>query len=294
MSYDDQDGYRVWTAVYGQGTGLILEERTVSVSGALALYHRVAIDTPPATPTATLGGTVVLITTSERQDSGYTVYDYRWAEGNGQTTITTQGREDGSIVATVTTFTATATPPDDPISGYCTELTADVEAGYVRNRATFIKPPVSTIYRKQVQFRMPGFAFFVGTQLTLQPPSTMDLLASVTVDFEESQVTTAPFSVNRGTSFNESYTTRPTDETASITQAQQKALSDYLSNGVSGGGSGLYNGLDCITYEYATTMSDPADLPTGDTTIHVDNDSYLTAIDGTKVYRRSVTVVDLP
>ncbi len=294
---DVENGTIIYDYQWAEGEGLVTDEKTIQDSGVLVIYHRRSYGTAPTTPSATIGGTVTLFETSVEIQGGYTVYDYRWAEGKGQASISTSGREDGSIVYTVTDYAVGATTPAYPGSGtaYLVELEQTPANGHYVNRAKYIKPPATTTFKKQVQFRMPGVAYFIGTQLTLQPPSNQDLLADVEVSYGTSQDTSTPFSLNFGTSFNYTYKTTATADSPSQVVSGQDALTDYVSEGISGSGTdSIYNGILCDTWEYATTLSDPGDLPTGVTVIHVDNDLYLTATDGTQVFRRAVTSYDFP
>lgn len=80
----NQDGYRVWTATYAKGgSGIVASTTDTQNGGKLVIYRRTALGDVPTTPTATIGGTVTSINQSSRNDSGYVIYDYSWAEGVG-------------------------------------------------------------------------------------------------------------------------------------------------------------------------------------------------------------------
>ena len=80
----NQDGYRVWTASYAKGgSGIVASTTDTQNGGKLVIYRRTAIGAVPTTPTATIGGTVIQINQASRNDSGYVIYDYSWAEGLG-------------------------------------------------------------------------------------------------------------------------------------------------------------------------------------------------------------------
>ncbi len=92
----DQDGYRVWTAVYAKGgSGVVASSNDVQNAGKLVIYRRSSIGAAPTTPISTIGGTVTSIAESSRTDSGYTVYDYSWAEGVGIVAERIQYRDGG-------------------------------------------------------------------------------------------------------------------------------------------------------------------------------------------------------
>jgi len=82
-NYQDQDGYRIWNATYAKGAGVINVSTDTRLGGKLIAYHKVGLGSVPATPTATIGGTVTLISSDSRNADGYVVYDYRWVEANG-------------------------------------------------------------------------------------------------------------------------------------------------------------------------------------------------------------------
>lgn len=92
---EDQDGYRAWTAVYAKGTGQVVNDVDIRNSGKLKIYHRVSLGAAPTTPTATIGGTVNVVTQNIRKDSGYDIYDYVWAEGIGIVAERIQYRDGG-------------------------------------------------------------------------------------------------------------------------------------------------------------------------------------------------------
>ena len=104
---EDKDGYRVWTVTYGYGVGLILDESTTNNAGGLVTYHRVQFGSAPSTPSATIGGTVTLFSSETRNADGYIIYDYRWAEGDGEISrnfINAQGGAVSFDPATPTAF----------------------------------------------------------------------------------------------------------------------------------------------------------------------------------------------
>lgn len=283
-----ESGVTIYEYTWAEGEGLVIDDKDIRAGGSLVVYHRLSLAVVPTTPSATIGGTVAVFEISTRQEDGYAVYDYRWAEGKGRSAIVTRGREDGSIIFNVIEAGAAAATPTYPGSGtgYLTELENTGDTGYYVNRATYIKLPATDTFRKQVNFRMPGLAYFIGTQLILQPPTEQFILASVAVSYDTLQDTTVPWTVKLFASFSDAYT--PTGASAPITHCE--GLGDYLAGGsTSSGTSSSYQGIPCDSWVYILTGSTPSGLPTGATTIHVDNDPYLTDITGAVVYRRAVT-----
>ncbi len=241
-------------------------------------------------PIATPSG-MVLISVGYEDDTGYRLWTAVYAKGTGTVVTRVYGREDFSLVYEVTSLGAASATPAYPGSGtaYLVSLTHDVDSGYFINRATYIKPPPTTAFRKQRVFPMPGLAYFVGTDLILQPATEQTLLATETVSYDVTQDTTTPFSVTKWAGFTETYT--PTDTGIAINN--QFGLNGYLATGTTIFGSGTYKGVDCSAYTATRFASSPTSLPTGTTTIGVMNEAYLTDINGVVVFRRTVTTVSL-
>ncbi len=91
----DQDGYRVWTSVFAKGTGTVVNDKDLKNGGKLIVYHKVALGSVPSTPIASIGGTVVSISQNQRNENGYVIYDYTWAEGIGIVSEKIQYRDGG-------------------------------------------------------------------------------------------------------------------------------------------------------------------------------------------------------
>lgn len=306
VDQQDAEGYKVWTVTYGFGDGLVVDDSTISASGALVIYHRIALGSAPSTPSATIGGTVTLFETATRNADGYEIFERRWAEGDGQASITTRGEQDGAIVYTVTDYSVAASTPAYPGSGSNTlvSLTQKPEGGYFVNTATYVKWPATVTFRKMMSFLYPGLAAFSGAPVlfNMTPPVTMSILASVEVSYDTSQITTTPWTVESWAKLNTQwipYTnpgvsptpgSPPADTTTGPPQGNSESLGGYIA-----GASGIsdtdefFNGVFVATYSATLSASTPSARPTGSTTIAVDNDPYLVSTSGTVVYRRMVT-----
>jgi hypothetical protein len=265
-----------------------VDETTVQAVNALVTYHRVEYGAAPATPSATIGGTVTLFDTSVSQGDGWVRYDYRWVEGDGQSSITTRGQGDGSLDYTVVTFTAAATTPAYPGSGtaYLVSLSQEPENGYFRNTAVYTKPPATATLNQTTSFEKPGNAVFTGSppQLVLTAPVTMTILAEVEISYGTTQLTDVPFTVTAPATFYETYT--PTDTGIAVTSTQ--AMGRYLAgaSGISGTNS-VYNGILCDEWEATLGSSTPSSFSSGLKVLKTENEIYLVATDGTIVYRRT-------
>ena len=94
------EGYTLYSAEFYEGVGTVIATKKQSNQGKLVTYRRVALGAAPTAPSATLGGTVVLIDDETREDSGHTVYDYTWAEGKGVVATREQQRPGGLKLVT--------------------------------------------------------------------------------------------------------------------------------------------------------------------------------------------------
>ena len=295
VEYTDQQGYRLWTAQYAKGTGLISDEQEIHEGGKLIVYKRTAINAVPATPSATIGGTVTLVDdevqNGTRIEDGTKIYRRVWHEANGTVDNTNTGMADGAIIYRVTTLTAGATTPAYPGSGtaYLVGLKNEARDGYYMNEATYHKPPATQTRRDTIEWQRPGLASFTGTQLTLSPPSTRTLLASVEVSYDVTQDTTVPWEVESYASFVFSYVTTadPGAGLGSQAVSGQKGLGGYLSGATGISGAGYYNGIHCDSYSAVLVSSIPSTRPTGATVLRVMNEPYLTDLTGVVVWKRT-------
>lgn len=289
----DDTGYRMWVGHYERADGLVINEKTISETGALVVYHRVAYGTAPTAPAATIGGTVTLFQDDTSQQDGYVRYERRWAEANGQSDYTVEGQSDGAVIYTVVTFSAAPAIPAYPGTGtaYNTRLQQKTNAGYVTNIAVWHKIPATQTFRKKINFTKPGSAVIGGSpiQLVYNEPVTMSLLAEIEVSYDESQITDAPFTVEAYATLYFTYT--PTD--TGITVSGTKALGGYLA-GASGdsGTNSAFNGILCDSWSYQLGSSTPSSFSLDEKVLDVDNDPYLTDIDGTVVFRRTKVSYD--
>lgn len=84
---EQRDGYTITTDTYYSVTsdGYVTNDaQETRNGGALVMHHSVRIGSAPATPSAAIAGTVTLISANTRQEEGFTIYDYTWAEGVGE------------------------------------------------------------------------------------------------------------------------------------------------------------------------------------------------------------------
>jgi hypothetical protein len=282
--------------VLGNGIGLGIEygqsiTEGVTTGTTTTTIRQISDLTVVSNPITTPSGQV-LIRINYEDDAGYRLWTGVYVKAVvGTVDIQTEGREDGSLVYDITALGMAVAIPAYPGSGtgYNTSKSSVIRDGFYVNRATWVKPPPDTTYRQQQEFKMPGLAYFVGTDLILQPGAVMQLLGSLAVTFSTSQVTTDPFFVKQWAGFIETYI--PVGGSA---VNNQFGLNGYLATGNSSSGTGLYKGVDCSSWSYQRFASDPTALPSGTIVVGVRNDPYLTDVNGTVIFKRSVMSITIP
>ncbi len=269
---------------YGQSLDEGVTAGTTTTTMRYVTAQTVSVN--PFTPPA---GTV-LIDIGYEDESGYRLWTAVYVKATGTVTVDTDFRNDGSIAYTVTTLSMADATPSYPGSGtgYNVSLRHVKRDGYIENVGVWIKPPPTVAYSRQIQFPYPGLAYFVGTDLVLQPGTTRELLALVTVSFGTTQDTTTPFSITTWGGFIETYT-----PVGGAAVNNQFGLNGYLCAGVTLSGAGTYKGVNCSAYYAQRFASVPTSLPSGTTTVSVENEPYLTDINGVMIFRRSVTTASL-
>lgn len=294
QAFEDVEGYRIWTTVWGKGAGLAVDESTVNKVGALVLYHRVGFGSAPTPPAPTIGGTLVQIQKSSRNAEGYQIFDYRWAEGNGTSSSITYSESDGAIMSVVTELSNAKVTPSYPGTGgtaYLVKLEQTAEEGYYVNMAVYKLPPATDAVPKQINnFKYPGFIDILSgpSGLRYVPPVDMNILATETTSYSTSPTTTPAFTVKAWATVAINYV--PTNQSSpKQTVSQQKAATSYLAGATSDSDTNsVFNGIPCDSWEYQIGSSTPSAPPTGSTILEVQNDLYLVDITGTKVYRSRV------
>lgn len=113
INKDDQDGYRIWTAIYGSGTGVVISSIELRNNGKLVIYSKTSINETPDAPSPTISGTVVLVSSSNRHDrfhEGVILYEATWAEGNGVIGNSIRMRTDGLREQTIVSLGTRVAP----------------------------------------------------------------------------------------------------------------------------------------------------------------------------------------
>ena len=181
VDYADQDGYRVWNGVYAKGAGTVSSSTDTRDGGKLVIYRKSALGSAPSAPSATIAGTVTLISDTSRNDAGYVVYERTWAEGVGEVsrdTRYTQSTDQGTTGATVisirhlTATSVTTNPISTPPGTALISVDYADQDGYRVWTATYAKG--TGVVSKRVQFREGGLRIETWESLgTAYDASTM-------------------------------------------------------------------------------------------------------------------------
>lgn len=288
VDVQDENGYRIWVATYGFGAGLILDETDIKNYGTLIIYRRVSLGSPPAEPTPSIpGSTLELTHTSVKNADGYLIYDYSWYEGDGRTRLSVDARPDGSLVYDITTFSAGSaayTVPAYPGSGtaYLVSTDEELTEGFVVNRAKYIKPPPDFSFYDTVKWTVPGLALAANPP-TFDPPITRTLRATIAVAFSTTANANTPYTINRWAQYSEIYTRSDTGDTFSTV----RSLDGYVGNSTVTVTGGTFRGIPVTTAVAQVYGSDPTTQPSGSTILSAEAEKYLTAIDGTTVWKNT-------
>jgi len=239
-----------------------------------------AITTNPVTqPTS-----FVLFAVEVTDEAGFRMWETKSGFGGSTNNVLVDVRTeaDGAIIYTYQSKTLAAATPSYGGAGTAplVKITNERGNGFFTNTAVYHKLPASVGFRKMVKFLYPGLASFSGAPVLygLIPPVTMDILATVTVDYDTTQVTTAPFTVSAYAKLNVSwipYTnpgiaptpgSPPADTTTGPPQGYAESLGGYLA-----GASGItdddqyFNGVFVATYSATLSASTPSTRPSGAT-----------------------------
>lgn len=208
VTVDDSDGHRIWTGMYAAGTGTISTEKEIRNNGKLVIYTLTAINAAPSAPSATIGGTVVLIGATQRNgtrfEDGTIIYEYKWAEGIGlisqKITIRTDGLREQTYVSLGTKQT--------PTPGIVILDESEEMEGVTRYTVTAMQsasggdPTTATLtLPRRVPFTYPGRAKaysatgtngFTVVDMYFSPPVDTEVDANVAIVYQSSSSITYP------------------------------------------------------------------------------------------------------
>jgi hypothetical protein len=237
----------------------------------------------------TLSGSVLVGQDVSEQD-GHRIWTTTWVKGLGAAGISIRVREDSSIIYTVTDFAASATTPAYPGSGtaYLVQLDQEPNSGYFVNRATYIKLPPDYTRPIQVEFRKPGL-IVAANPPTITPPCSLDLIGTETVSYSTSQNAAVVYKISSYCSVYEIYK-------RSLDGAEFSKVDDtpgYLGSSTLVGTNTVYRGISVLSFNVTVSASSPTTLPTGVQTVRVECEKYLTATNGTVIWRNSTVTADV-
>ena len=294
-----QDGYTVWRVTYAKGVGLVVTTNDVRQGGKLVLYRRVALGSAPSAPSATIGGTVTTTGTGYREEAGYKVYDYTWAEGQGAIADEKIPRTDGLLewhrtILSADTLPITASDFDTTwkptANAVLYQLRPSLQDGYTVSEAAWMvaadgtsAPTAATVtLPRTVSFTVPGLAAAANPP-TFQPPITRRLKATVYITYSTTANTDSLYSVTAWAQFFESYTRK--DDGRQYNEV--KALDGYVGSSSYSASNTTYRGIDVSAVVSSVSGSTPTSLPSGATVLEVDAEVAFVKYDGTIYYRNT-------
>jgi len=321
----DQDGYRIWSAIYAKGTGTIVTDLESRNGNKLRIYHRVALGAAPTAPLPTIGGSVTLVSQNVRKDSGYDIYDYTWAEGIGIVAERIQYRDGGLRLINREIF---LTPGATDYSAY-SPTGIEVDSGYTegegvrRFSVTWMQtsaggsPTVgaSLFFASKVPFTFPGRAkaysevFTVGSYTFHR---AYDVYLSPPIQTLVDGYTQVSYTTNNAAP-SATYTLwNPTDWAtmrakwigwANSPRSKVEALRGYIAvnSGVNGVASGSGTDTSVLgdrvyaSTDWSIVLSGGPSSPEGNTyTLNIEKTPAFTDTAGVQYYRVTETYASIP
>ncbi len=284
----NQDGYRIWTAVWAKGTGMVSSESS---------YGEAGLETMTQTHLIANGGTAPawtqVINKSAREEDGYEIHTGTFintGDTSAKVEETDEARPDGSLVKRfqwwIVGAPATAQPYTSPSGYYKVAAAERKERGEVITHTdTWIKPPPTRTCKKRTSIQLPGsFSLSSSDGLKLFAGAERTLAADMTVAFSTTSEVPTIWHVMQWPSFYISYKNTETGQWESDTATLR---------GISGSGSiaGATSYMGRAVSNFIGGVSGYVDSagtatgPTGLTVLDADSEPYLTDLSGTVVYR---------
>lgn len=209
ISYEEGDGYRIWSADYGQGQGTISLEHEYLNNGKLVRYKKTEINSAPSAPAPTIGGTVVLISATQRNgtrfENGTIVFDSTWAEGLGLVEQKITVRSDGTREQTYVSLGTRQAPASgsivldesEELSGvtkYTVTAMQSAAGGAVTGATAVVNRFVPFKYPGRAKpYKYTGTNGFIILDIYLDPPIETEITATVTTTYQTSNTLSLPF-----------------------------------------------------------------------------------------------------
>lgn len=323
----DQDGYRVWTAIYAKGTGTVVTDVDIRNSGKLKVHHKVALGSAPTTPSVTIvGATMNVVSQNQRNDSGYIIYDYTWAEGLGIVSERIQYRDGGLRLLNRDIFLAqgsTNYTAYTPTYGIEVDVSYSEGEGIRRYSVTWIQsndgtnPLTNPVlqFSSKVPFTYPGrakayYASFTSGAYTshkaydvfLSPP--IQSLIDATTKIYYTSINTSP---------SPTYTLWNPTEWATMRakyigwsnspRSRVEGLKGYIASNSGASGTSSGSGTDIsvmgdrvyASTDWSITLSGGPSDPSGSTlTLNIEQVPAFTKTDGTQYYRVTEVYATIP
>jgi hypothetical protein len=323
----DQDGYRVWTAIYAKGTGTVVTDVDIRNSGKLKVHHKVALGSAPTTPSVTIvGATMNVVSQNQRNDSGYVIYDYTWAEGLGIVSERIQYRDGGLRLLNRDIFLAqgsTNYTAYTPTYGIEVDVSYSEGEGIRRYSVTWIQsndgtnPLTNPVlqFSSKVPFTYPGrakayYASFTSGAYTshkaydvfLSPP--IQSLIDATTKIYYTSINTSP---------SPTYTLWNPTEWATMRakyigwsnspRSRVEGLKGYIASNSGASGTSSGSGTDIsvmgdrvyASTDWSITLSGgPSDPSASTLTLNIEQVPAFTKTDGTQYYRVTEVYATIP
>lgn len=323
-----QDGYLLWTVIYGKGAGTIVSTNELRNGGKLVIYRRVALGAAASDPGATIGGTVTSTEATIRESDGVKVYENTWAEGYGVIGEQTQQRDGGLRLVTRVSLGSAYDASYMKPAGILLAKDGDLLDGYNRYTVTVMQaydggadPTSGTMVSigTKYSFTYPGRAKAFTTSFAavgftayahdvfLSPPVEVLVDATVQISYQSSATMgTLPYTLWNPDSWAtvRAYWEGWNENANSLVQSHlgYRAVGSAVTFTA---GTGYASGFDnsCMGNKVyggssgAITVSGGPSAPDGNTytlAASIDPTPAFTAEDGTKYYRRTIVYATIP
>lgn len=174
---DAKDGYTLYSYAFATGSGEIATSSEERYNGALTITTKTSIETPPE-------GSGVVVSTSQKAKDGYMIFTYKFAEGSGQISTSTDSRSDGSSLVTTSSL---GVEPTGPGGDYLEISTATSERdGFILYRTSWYSPPDSYTAPVAMSVSMPAEIIHdsaMGPKLSSNAGGPKSVIGTVSVDF---------------------------------------------------------------------------------------------------------------
>jgi hypothetical protein len=144
---DARDGFILYTYQFAKGSGEIARSEEERYNGALTITTITSIEEKPDS-----GG--VLIDTQQRAQDGYMLFTYKFADGQGEVSQSTDSRTDGSEVVTITSINEEPNPPGGDF--YRVKESTQERDGFVLYTYSWYKKPEDYEVPVSLLVRMPA------------------------------------------------------------------------------------------------------------------------------------------